>query len=177
MTDQFDIAAGSRTASMVVGETGSAISEHGSSKGLGNQTDLSLLKWFRSRSEIVLTSGKTAEADNYRFPRSTGLAILTRSDRSYQSLGNDKAKVLFLKHLDSYAAAIDELTSLGLSRIHCEFGPSGFVELVKLNLVDGFISSTSKSGIELFAARHDFRLKDLQAVGEDLLVAQVLGRA
>ncbi len=176
MNEAFDLQAGPVTASLVVSATGSAVSEQGTSKGLGNATDLSLLKWFRNRSEIVLTSGKTAELENYRLPSTAQLAILSRTDRIYQSLGQDKTKVIFLENLDSFGSAIEELRTRGYERIHCEFGPTGFVDLVNQNLTAGFVSSVDVMGIELFAKEHELLVGTVEEFGGDLLVARLLGR-
>ena len=172
----FDLPAGDVTASLVVSPTGSAISHSGTSRGLGNETDLALLKWFRARSQIVLTSGKTAELENYRFPSSAGLAILSRSQRTYDSLAEDREKVLFLTEIDTYRQAIDELTNKGFQKVHCEFGPSGFVELVNEGKVDGFVSSIKPLGIENFAQLHNLSVTKLHQVANDLVVGQLLGR-
>ena len=172
----FDLPAGDVTASLVVSPTGSAVSTNGTSRGLGNETDLALLKWFRARSQIVLTSGKTAELENYRYPSRTELAILSRSQRNYDSLAKDREKVLFLSGVETYLQAIDELTNLGFQRIHCEFGPSGFVDLVNEGKVDGFVSSVEASGIERFAQLHNLSAAKLHLVADDLVVGQLLGR-
>jgi hypothetical protein len=176
VNEAFALQAGPITASLVVSPTGSAVSDEGTSKGLGNQTDLSLLKWFRSRSEIVLTSGKTAELENYRLPSKSQLAILSRTERTYQSLGDDKTKVLFLEKVDSYGKAIDQLQALGFTKIHCEFGPAGFVDLINKKLTNGFVSSTEPSGIEQFAQEHQLLLENIEVFAGDLFVAQLLGR-
>lgn len=176
MIDTFDLQAGPITASLVVSTTGSAVSAAGTSRGLGNTTDSNLLRWFRNRSEIVLTSGKTAELENYRLPSKPKLAILSETQREYQLLGQDKAKVIFLQNSDSYSSAIESLLSLGYSRIHCEFGPTGFVDLVKQNLTDGFVSSVEMKGIELFAKEHELLLESAEEYAGDLFVARLLGR-
>ena len=172
----FNLPAGDVTASLVVSPVGSAVSTTGTSRGLGNETDLELLKWFRARSQIVLTSGKTAELENYRYPSSTGLAILSRHQRTYDSLATDRERVLFLKEVDTYPQAIDELINLGFHKIHCEFGPNGFVELVDGDKVDGFVSSIEPSGIKRFAELHNLSVAKLQDVAGDLVVGQLLGR-
>lgn len=172
----IDLPAGNVTASLVVSPTGSAVSTNGTSNGLGNETDLALLKWFRARSQIVLTSGKTAELENYRYPSSTGLAILSRSKRTYDSLAEDREKVLFLTGVDTYLQAIDELANLGFQKIHCEFGPTGFAELVNEGKVDGFVSSIEALGIERFAQLHNLSVAKKHEVADDLVVGQLLGR-
>lgn len=176
MKQLLNFSVGPLTASLVVSELGSATGSSGSSKGLGNRTDLELLKWFRSRSEIVLTSGKTAELENYRYPASAELAILSRSSRSYDSLGEDKSRVLFLDGLESYPQAIEALKEQGYSKVHCEFGPSGFNDLVSAQLVEGYVSSLNESGIAAFATLHNLSIVEVQQINGDLYVSQVIGR-
>lgn len=176
MNEGFSLAPGPVTASLVVDEFGRAISNSGSSKGLGNQTDLALLKWFRARSQVVLTSGKTAEAENYRLPSQARLAIFSRTERTYVSLADTKSQVIFLNNLGSYAQALDALHTAGYQKIHCEFGPSGFIELLCHGRVDGFVSSTETAGVERFAQANHLSLQPVQLVGGDLFVAQLLGR-
>lgn len=176
MNEDFDLEAGPVTASLVVSANGSAVSAEGTSRGLGNVTDSNLLRWFRNRSEVVLTSGKTAELENYRLPSNPELAILSETEREYQSLGQNKARVIFLKNIDSYSSAIGRLQSLGYSKIHCEFGPTGFVDLVNQNLTDGFVSSIEVAGIELFARKHELFLESVEEYAGDLFVARLLGR-
>lgn len=176
MTQLLSFSIGPITASLVVSELGSATGSLGSSKGLGNRTDLDLLKWFRSRSEIVLTSGKTAEIESYRYPASAELAILSSSSRSYDSLGKDKSRVLFLEGLESYQQAIEALREKGYSKVHCEFGPSGFTELVSAQLVEGYVSSINESGIAAFANLHNLSTVEVQQINGDLYVSQLIGR-
>ena len=151
------------TASLVVAATGSAIGQHGTSRGIGNETDLELLKWLRSRSQIVLTSGLTARLEDYRMPLSADLAILSRQGHP-RPKGNLEAKFLELGELDSYGAAIHALSERGYSLIHTEFGPSGFVELVGTGTADGVVSSMERSGVKAFAANHDFAIQRMISV-------------
>jgi hypothetical protein len=164
------------TASLVVSKDGLSISKLGNSKGLGNETDRQLLRWFRSRSQIVLTSGKTAQAEDYRYPSSVELAILSRSVRKYSSLEKDIQRVRFLADQEGYVSAVQTLLSQGFERIHTEFGLEGFVELVQSGCADGFVSCANENGITEFLdltnldqlARHSF--------GTDLVVCRVGGR-
>ena len=174
MTTDFSfIAAGDITASLVVDERGNTKNGSGNSKGLGNQTDLNFLLWLRARSQIVLTSGITAEAEDYAYPSSAELAILTRSNRTYPRLADSLNRVRFISAA-SFAEAIASLQSEGLVRIHTEFGETGFLSLVGDN-IDCFLSSREQAGIE-----HFLRRTGLQALEtfdlSDLQIARVAGR-
>ncbi len=168
--------AGPVTASLVVSANGEAVSSLGNSKTLGNQTDLQLLKWFRARSEIVLTSGLTAELEGYRHPTQAKLAILSNTPRTYASLGQDLNRVLFLSESPSFADAVAQLSAEGYTRIHTEFGPTGFKSLVESSSVDGYVSSTSPEGISKFLQSAELYADKLQALSADLFVAKVVGR-
>ena len=174
MHDFSAFSPGTITASLVVSSTGAAVSDLGNSAGLGNDTDLEFLKWLRSRAEVVLTSGLTAEIENYRMPTKAKLAILTNQNRNYPRLSNNLDDVIWCK-ADSYVGALDHLQKAGYKTIHTEFGPTGFVSLVDSGLVDGFISSKSKSGIMDFASEHSLSVESLIDFG-DLSIAKVLGR-
>lgn len=161
------------TASLVVGEDGSSKSELGNSKGLGNQTDLELLLWFRSRSQIVLTSGATAEADNYKYPANTELAILSRAKRNFPRLTPDLNKVRFLQG-QTISDAIKALQHQGFTEIHTEFGETGFLELSS-GVVDCYLSSKSADGIEAFLERTGLVASERFSL-PDLEIARVVGR-
>lgn len=176
MTSFDELNPGLVTASLVVSKDGQTISEMGSSKGLGNETDLQLLKWFRARSQIVLTSGKTAFAEDYRYPSSAELAILSRSQRKYTSLENDLSRVRFLTDQASYVSAVQTLHSQGFERIHIEFGLEGFVELVQSGNAEGFISSVTASGVTEFLDSTHLTELSRHVYGADLVVCRVGGR-
>jgi hypothetical protein len=168
--------AGPVTASVVVSASGQAISAAGNSKGLGNKTDLELLKWFRRRSQVILTSGLTAELENYRMPQSAQLAILSKTERSYPGLADNLKDVMLLKGVDSYQAAITRLADLGYQRIHTEFGPTGFCALVNAQSVEGFISSVSPGGIEAFVRDNQLSAMEPHFIEDELFVARAIGR-
>ncbi len=176
MTSFDELNPGPVTASLVVSKNGKTVSEMGSSKNLGNETDLQLLKWFRSRSQIVLTSGKTAFAEEYRYPSSAELAILSRSERKYASLVKDLSRVRFLTDQASYVSAVETLHSQGFERIHTEFGLEGFVELVQSGFADGFVSSVSASGVTEFLGTTQLTELSRHVFGADLVVCRVGGR-
>ncbi len=138
------------TASLVCDENGNTVDLSGSSAGLGNATDLALLIALRRKSQVVLTSGATFRADQYRFPKFEDLAVLTRG-----SIEIDVPTERRLLILDSsYSKAVDDLIAEGYSRMHIEFGLTGIHELVSQNRLDAlFLSSTSSIGVQTLAQK------------------------
>ena len=174
MTTDFSfLAAGAVTASLVVDENGSTRSQLGNSRGIGNQTDLNFLLWLRNRSQMVLTSGITAEAEDYRYPSNSDLAILTNSNRNYPRLSDSISKVRFLSN-KTFLEAIESLLAEGITQIHTEFGETGFQALVA-ERISCFVSSISTEGIERFLDRTGLALGDSFSL-PDLVIARVDGR-
>lgn len=150
------------TASLVVDPKGSSIGPNGNSKGLGNATDLELLKALRRNSKVVLTSGRTFRADQYRFPSAADLAVLTREGVSI-TVPEDR-RLLLLS--GGYQSSFEELRD-AYGAVHVEFGETGIRELVSNRYLDAlFISSTSADGVEAYLGREGldgarFELADL----------------
>jgi len=137
------------TASLVVDRNGSSIGPNGNSQGLGNATDLELLKALRRNSEVVLTSGKTFRADKYRFPSSADLAVLTREG---VSIAVPEGRRLILLS-GGYQRSFEELRD-AYGAVHVEFGEAGIRELSSNGHLDAlFVSSTSASGVEAYLSR------------------------
>ena len=174
MLDFSHLSPGLVTASLVVNEEGFAWSRAGNSKGLGNETDFQLLKWFRARAEIVLTSGLTADLENYRLPSMPKLAILSNSKRYYPNLDQHKDEIVWLTEMN-YLDAVQELRSRGFHSVHTEFGPSGFTALANSVDVHAFLSSISPQGLHIFANEHDLNI-EVVAELKDLVIARVSGR-
>ncbi len=136
------------TASLVCDEQGRTVSPLGSSKGLGNATDLELLIALRRQASVVLTSGATFRADEYRFPRSADLAVLSRHSVDIEVPASRKL------HLSAsgFGEAIDELLNRQYGRIHVEYGLTGITEVVAKGLLDAlFLSSKSRDGVQRLA--------------------------
>ena len=161
LTDQFgffeesnailfrELAAGFRiTASLVCDSTGNTVSSLGSSKGLGNETDLSLLVALRRQAQVVLTSGLTFRADEYRFPMRADLAVLTTKPIEMAVPTGQRLLVLS----SGYKEAVAQLQAEGYSRIHIEYGVTGIKEIVTGGVLDAlFLSSRSAEGIAALA--------------------------
>lgn len=143
------------TTSFVVSPEGAIATPNGSSHGIGNATDKRLLGALRANAEIVLTSGLTARADNYKMPKSADLAILTRAGVTELELEPKPGQRLLIlgAEVGGFAGAIENLKQMGFSRIHLEYGPSGFTSVIELvDLV--VISSVTETGVEVFARAH-----------------------
>ena len=141
------------TSSFVVDAAGKVTNEQGNSKGLGNDSDLLLLKTFRQHAQVVLTSGLTARVESYRMPGTADLAIFTK--RGVQELGlQPKAEqqllILTPPQVASYDEALEALLR-SYSRVHVEFGPTGIGEILnRLDLVA--VSGTDSEGVAKFVA-------------------------
>lgn len=153
----FDI-----TASLVANSNGETVGSDGSSRGLGNATDLTLLKALRRKSDLVLTSGSTFRADEYRFPTSGNLAVLSRTKVSIDVPSGREFHALS----EGYVESLVEMKKR-YRRIHVEFGERGILDLVSKGGLDAlFISSIEQKGVKLLAMRLgvsiiEFELSDL----------------
>ena len=162
------INASSITSSFVVDDTGSFVNDAGNSRGIGNESDLELLKALRAKSEVVLTSGLTARAEGYKMPRHADLAIFTA--RGVAQLGlkpkaGQKLQILSPPLVASYLDSLQALKTQYQS-IHVEFGPRGAMAVS--SEIDMFVlSSKTQAGIDIFVERLDlvptasFELPDL----------------
>ena len=137
------------TASLVADDLGGTVTELGNSKDIGNATDLALLIALRRQSDVILTSGKTFRCDQYKFPKSADLAVLTTQNLELEAPAGQRLTVL----RTSYTSSIRELKSLGYSRIHVEYGVTGITELIQQRQLDAlFLSSKSPSGLGALSA-------------------------
>lgn len=156
------------TCSFVVGEQGEIAKADGSSKGLGNETDLELLKTLRANAEVVLTSGLTARVEDYRMPRHADLAIFTSQGVAGLNLkprAGQKLQLLTPPVVTSYKQSLEALLSR-YDYVHVEFGPRGVKQLV--SDIDLFVISSRFAGsARLFCEElsvqpiEDFELPDL----------------
>lgn len=165
------------TASFVVDGSGSSIGPGGNSSGLGNKTDLALLRYIRSEAEIVLTSGRTARADSISMPKTADLAIFTAAGVESLALhpsDNQKLFVFGPERAKSFPEALEVVRGFGYQEIQLEFGETGFASVLdEINLC--VVSGKSASGVRLFLQRHTIRQTDWFEL-EDLFVAVGAGR-
>jgi riboflavin biosynthesis pyrimidine reductase len=138
------------TASLVCDAQGITVDGIGSSKGIGNLTDLALLVALRRQAEVILTSGATFRADEYRFPKSADLAVLTNKDVDIAVPTGHRLHQLN----SSYVAAVEDLRRLSYTRIHVEYGFNGISELVNRRKLDALVlSSPTRQGVPILAAK------------------------
>jgi hypothetical protein len=73
-------------ASLVVDPRGNTFGSDGTSKTIGNQTDLQLLIALRSKSALIVTTGKTARNEQYKASRFAPIAFITKDQNSLASI-------------------------------------------------------------------------------------------
>ena len=73
-------------ASLVVDSHGKTVGSDGTSKTVGNQTDLQLLIALRSKASLIVTTGKTARNEQYKASRFAPIAFITREEHSLASI-------------------------------------------------------------------------------------------
>jgi len=177
LEDHFNL--GHLTASLVLGQDGNHVDVNGTSKLLGGPADLELLKYFRSRSSWVLTTGATARAERYRIPSKAKLAVLSRQGELAlpETLDASEVTVLGSDFPMSIASAILHLEDLDPGGIHLEFGPqtllTAHAEIDRLQII---LSSEFETGASNFAETSNLVLGNPQVV-DQLFITQVTGRA
>jgi len=157
------------TATLVVGADGEHVGHDGTSKSLGGPSDFEWFLSVRRRAEVILTSGKTYLDERYVVPANAKLAVFSRRLRKADLAPG----VIHISDLQSstFGDAVKHLLSLGFDRIHCEFGPTGFLATTAEPMVDAYLSSETRSGIERFSARHEV---DFEIVSSDgLFIARI----
>jgi hypothetical protein len=156
------------TASLVSDQHGNTVSSEGSSAGLGNDTDRSLLVALRRQSEVILTSGKTFRSDRYRFPKHADLAVLSNQELDISVPDGQK---LILSH-PGYQQALMDLRSKGYKRVHVEYGITGIRALLETKALDALLlSSRHKSGV--LALAMELKVEPILLELEDLYVGLV----
>jgi len=177
LEDHFNL--GHLTASLVLGQDGNHVDVNGTSKLLGGPADLELLKYFRSRSSWVLTTGATARAERYRIPSKAKLAVLSRQGELAlpETLDASEVTVLGNDFPMSIASAILHLENLDPGGIHLEFGPqtllTAHAEIDGLQII---LSSEHETAASNFAEANNLVLGKSQVV-DQLFISQVTGRA
>ncbi len=135
---------------------GEVTNEQGNSKGLGNDSDLVLLKTLRRQAQVVLTSGLTARVEKYRMPGTADLAIFTKrgvKELDLEPKPEQQLLILTPPQVTSYDQALETLLG-SYSRVHVEFGPTGIREILhRLDLVA--VSGKDSEGVAKFVSAID----------------------
>ncbi len=177
LEDHFNL--GHLTASLVLGQDGNHVDVNGTSKLLGGPADLELLKYFRSRSSWVLTTGATARAERYRIPSKAKLAVLSRQGELAlpETLDASEVTVLGSDFPMSIASTISHLENMDPGGIHLEFGPQTLLTaLAEIDRLQIILSSEYETGASNFAEANNLVLGKSQVV-DQLFISQVTGRA
>lgn len=170
------VASAKVTCSFVVGEDGQVVDDRGGSKGLGNQTDLELLRVLRANAEVVLTSGLTARVEEYVMPRHADLAIFTKRGVAGLNLkpkAGQKLQVLTPPQVNSYREAI-EAVQKKYDSVHVEFGPAG-ARAIKDQIELFVISSVHEYGPSKFLAELELTQME-RFFAPDLFITLAVGR-
>lgn len=157
------------TSSLVVGAQGEHKGPDGTSRSLGGKADFEWFVSLRSQAQVILTSGKTFRDESYRKPKSAELAVFSKS--ATETKVDFEVIHLGPQHAKSFYEAVEHLKTLGFDRIHCEFGPTGFVSLAQKQIVASLLSSASPDGIECFTTEHNLEYELLSSNG--LSIARV----
>ncbi len=167
------------TASLVVDHDGRTNGPDGTSKSLGGEVDLELLKAFRRNAGAVLTTGRTARVENYKPPSSAELFVLSRKQRHTlpSAIRGTTVKILGPSSIATPEAAVDYISALGHAKLHVECGPQTLLELMSSRVpMRLFVSSESEHGARKFSEANKLAFGQSEII-EYLHVTEVAGRA
>lgn len=129
-------------ASLVVDSHGNTVGSDETSKTVGNQTDLQLLIALRSKTSLIVTTGKTARSEQYKASRFAPIAFITRDQGSLATIpavaSPGSFENIFLKGLkplpDAFNDFDSELVKAGFSSILFEGGLESVAALLQSGL-------------------------------------------
>lgn len=129
-------------ATLVIDAQGRTVGADGTSKSIGNQTDLQLLLALRSKATVIVTTGQTARAESYRASRFAPIAIITSDPESLATLplleNAGAHETLFLSsNLNGPQAFTDfeaQLKAKGFGQVLFEGGPKSLASLLDSEL-------------------------------------------
>lgn len=117
-------------ATYVVDSNGRHMDDNGSSAKLGNSGDLSLLMSLREKADVIVTTGATARAENYRPSRFAPITVISRKPESLAELplfvnsGTYENQVFQPTQDALFSELSSQLIEQGYSRFLFEGGPS-----------------------------------------------------
>lgn len=158
-------------ATLVIDPQGHHAGVDGSSKPIGNHTDLQLLLALRSKSSVIVTTGKTARVESYKASRFAPIAVITRDPASLSQLPLIKNpgvhKTIFLGSENygptTFAEFDEALNSKGLTQILFEGGPSSLSALLLSKLPVTLVLSIANLSPNDFSEPYEAELRDLLA--------------
>jgi riboflavin biosynthesis pyrimidine reductase len=142
------------SASLVIGTRGETQGDDGTSKPLSNPFDLSILLALRSKADLIVTTGETARAEEYRTSRFAPIAVISRRPESLLTLPlfsenqSNRNMVLSPRAKQTIPEALADagLATAG-SKILFEGGLSTLRELIRQGLNLNLIISRPNSAI------------------------------
>ena len=178
-------------ATMVLDIDGNHTGEDGTSKSVSNDLDLQLLLALRSRSNVIVTTGKTARTEGYKSSRFAPIAILTRRAETLKNIpaldqvGAFENLVLRseTEHIN-FAEVQENLKSRGFNTFLFEGGPASLSELLSSKLEIQFVLSVIGGGdldlkyirqiaLERVGLTDEFSLEDDFLAGENRVLRLV----
>jgi riboflavin biosynthesis pyrimidine reductase len=129
---------------MVIGGAGETKDSNGSSRGISNELDRKLIGHLRGLSDVVVTGGATARAENYRKPNAADLAVISRQTASVEG----SITLTPPTHVELGSWVLDHLLKLGYSRVLLETGPSLSKTFLSADLVDEFCLTVTNGSKE-----------------------------
>ncbi|WP_138315524.1 dihydrofolate reductase family protein [Rhodoluna limnophila] len=84
---------------MVISPNGLTADPSGSSDGISNREDRAMLGYLRSQSDLIVTTGATARAENYRSSKYAPLAIITTGSVDLSSIPAMQDSSIFSHYL------------------------------------------------------------------------------
>ena len=142
--DRYQPLAGVRL-NMVVSPEGSFVDSKGSSRGISNELDRSLIVHLRSLSDVYVTGGNTARNEAYKVKEKPALAVITATD--YELPG--AIMLTPPAGVSAFPWVLATLTNRGFERILLEVGPSLAKEFLAGDLVDEFCLTLPSGTLEL----------------------------
>lgn len=136
-------------ATLVIDANGNYVGADGTSKTIGNHTDLQLLLALRSKASVIVTTGATAKAEVYKPSRFAPIAVITRDPDSLAGLpllkNPGEHDTIFLSSNEQGPQAFTDfqisLESRGYQRVLFEGGAKSLAKLFQADLPATFLLS------------------------------------
>ena len=150
-------------ATLVTDEQGNYFGADGTSKSIGNHTDLQLLLALRSKASVIVTTGATARSESYNPSRFAPIAVITRDQDSLANIplirNPGEHQHIYLNSAHEGPQAFSEydqqLKDLGFASFLFEGGPSTLGHLlgsaVPVRLVLSIVNLSSSRISEPYA--------------------------
>lgn len=129
---------------MVVDSSGKFTDASGSSRGISNENDRSLLVRLRKLSDVYVTGGNTARLEGYKVPTLRNLAIITSKQVAEGIISLTPRESVELTQW-----VIDELHAKQFKKILLEVGPKLAKEFLSKDRIDEFCLTVVNGDISI----------------------------